>query len=65
MISRSDVEAAWARIRPHVRRTPVIELPPGVFGGSTPLALKLEIAAAQRIVQGPWRLSQATRVERA
>jgi threonine dehydratase len=42
MISRSDVEAAWARIRPHVRRTPVIELPPGVFGGSTPLALKLE-----------------------
>ncbi len=43
MISRSDVEAAWARIRPHVRRTPVIELPPGVFGGSTPLALKLEL----------------------
>jgi threonine dehydratase len=42
MISRSDVEAAWARIRPHVRRTPVIELPPGMFGGSTPLALKLE-----------------------
>jgi threonine dehydratase len=42
MISRSDVEAAWARIRPHVRRTPVIELPPGVFGTSTPLALKLE-----------------------
>jgi threonine dehydratase len=42
MISRSDVEAAWARIRPHVRRTPVIELPPGVFGGSTLLALKLE-----------------------
>src|SRR5258707_6942773 len=42
MISRSDVEAAWARIRPHVRRTPVIELPPGVFGGSTPLVLKLE-----------------------
>ena len=42
MISRSDIEAAWAHIRPHVRRTPVIELPPGVFGGSTPLALKLE-----------------------
>jgi threonine dehydratase len=42
MISRKDVEAAWARIRPHVRRTPVIELPPGVFGGSAPLALKLE-----------------------
>jgi threonine dehydratase len=42
MISRSDVEAAWARIRPHVRRTPVIELPPGVFGNATPLALKLE-----------------------
>src|SRR5258706_4468898 len=42
MISRKDVEAAWARIRAHVRRTPVIELPPGMFGGSAPLALKLE-----------------------
>jgi threonine dehydratase len=42
MISRSDVEAAWARIRPHVRRTPVIELPPGMFGGSMSLVLKLE-----------------------
>jgi threonine dehydratase len=42
MISRSDVEAAWARIRPYVRRTPVIELPPGLFGGATTLALKLE-----------------------
>lgn len=30
MIQRSDVEAAWARIRPHVRRTPIVELRPGV-----------------------------------
>jgi threonine dehydratase len=42
MISRPDVEAAWARIRPHVRRTPAIELPAGAFGLPAPIALKLE-----------------------
>lgn len=42
MISRSDVEAAWGLIRPHVRRTPVIELSAGSLGVTAPLALKLE-----------------------
>lgn len=42
MIGRQDVEAAWQRIRPHVRRTPVIELPAGALGVAAPLALKLE-----------------------
>jgi threonine dehydratase len=42
MISRSDVEAAWGLIRPHVRRTPVIELSSGSLGVTAPLALKLE-----------------------
>jgi threonine dehydratase len=42
MIARPDVEAAWARIRPHVRRTPVLELPAGAFGAAVPLSLKLE-----------------------
>jgi threonine dehydratase len=42
MIGRSDVEAAWTLIRPHVRRTPVIELPKGTLGIDAPLALKLE-----------------------
>jgi len=42
MISRKDVEAAWSLIRPHVRRTPVIELPTGSLGLAAPLALKLE-----------------------
>ena len=42
MIGRREVEAAWQRIRPHVRRTPVIELPAGTFGLAVPLALKLE-----------------------
>ncbi len=42
MIGRSDVEAAWDRIKSHVRRTPVIELPAGTFGGPCPLVLKLE-----------------------
>ncbi len=42
MISRTEVEAAWGLIRPHVRRTPVIELKPGSLGVTAPLALKLE-----------------------
>ncbi len=42
MISRKEVEAAWGLIRPHVRRTPVLELSPGAFGIAVPLALKLE-----------------------
>jgi len=42
MIGRKEVAAAWQRIRPHVRRTPVIELPAGTFGLAIPLALKLE-----------------------
>src|SRR5260370_438691 len=42
MIGRSDVEAAWRLIQPHVRRTPALELPAGTLGVSSPLALKLE-----------------------
>jgi threonine dehydratase len=42
MIGRSDVEAAWRLIQPHVRRTPAIDLPAGTFGVSSTLALKLE-----------------------
>jgi threonine dehydratase len=42
MISRIDVEAAWRLIRPHVRRTPVLELETGSLGIVAPLALKLE-----------------------
>jgi len=42
MISRTEVEAAWGLIRPHVRRTPVIELAAGSLGVTAPLALKLE-----------------------
>ncbi|HEY2610251.1 MAG TPA: serine/threonine dehydratase [Reyranella sp.] len=42
MIGPSDVEAAWRLIQPHVRRTPAIELPAGMFGISSTLALKLE-----------------------
>ena len=42
MINRSDVEAAWRLIQPHVRRTPAIELAVGALGVSAPLAMKLE-----------------------
>ena len=42
MIDRKDVEAAFSLIRPHVRCTPVIELPKGSLGHRQPMALKLE-----------------------
>ena len=42
MISRKDVEAAWDRIRSHVRRTPVLQPAAGSLGIATPLAIKLE-----------------------
>ncbi|HEY7608600.1 MAG TPA: threonine/serine dehydratase [Alphaproteobacteria bacterium] len=43
MIGRIDIEAAWTRIAPRVRRTPVIELAGGTFERlSSPLTLKLE-----------------------
>ncbi len=41
--TRADIEAARARIAPHVRRTPVLEVGPGAFGSDGPLALKLEL----------------------
>lgn len=42
MISREHVEAAWSRLRPHVRRTPALELTTGALGLAMPVALKLE-----------------------
>ena len=42
MIGRTDVEAAWRLIQPHVRRTPALELPAGSLGVRAPVALKLE-----------------------
>ena len=40
-VSRDDIRAAHARIAPHVRRTPVWNLPRG-FGHDGPVSLKLE-----------------------
>jgi threonine dehydratase len=42
--SQDDIRAAYARIKPHVRRTPVLRIDAGDFGVklSHPLALKLE-----------------------
>jgi threonine dehydratase len=42
MVIRTDVEAAWRLIQPHIRRTPALELPAGALGVAAPLALKLE-----------------------
>lgn len=41
-ISRDDIRAAYERIRPHIRRTPVWNLPPGTQGHDGPVSLKLE-----------------------
>jgi threonine dehydratase len=42
VIGRVEIEAAAARIAPHVRRTPVIEVEPGAFGSAGSIVLKLE-----------------------
>lgn len=41
-VTPDRIRAAHARIRDHVRRTPVLELPGGGFGHGGPLSLKLE-----------------------
>src|SRR6186997_1039900 len=43
-VLQDDIRAAHARIRPHVRRTPVVRVDAGDFGAAlgAPLALKLE-----------------------
>ena len=41
MIGPDDIRTAHARIAPHIRRTPVIEVEAGAFG-TAPVALKLE-----------------------
>ena len=42
MVNREDIEAAYARIRPNIRKTPVIDLEAGAFGSVGQLTLKLE-----------------------
>lgn len=42
MIGRGDVETAWDRVKSHVRRTPVLELPTGALGLPGPVVVKLE-----------------------
>ena len=44
MIGQDDIRAAYARIKPHVRRTPVLRIDADDFGVTLrhPLALKLE-----------------------
>lgn len=43
MISPDDIERAAARIAPHARETPVMELEPQAFGIPAAVALKLEL----------------------
>ncbi len=42
-ISPDSIAAAYGRILPHIRQTPVIDLPAGGFGVAQPLSLKLEL----------------------
>ena len=44
--TRSEIEAAAARIAPHVRRTPVMRMAGGDLGLDIPLILKLELLQA-------------------
>src|SRR5262249_7923520 len=43
MTSRQDIEAAWNRIEPYVRVTPVIHLNRGTFGLDADVHLKFEL----------------------
>lgn len=43
VLSQSAVEAALARIRPHVRHTPVMAVEGAAFGLAEPVSLKLEL----------------------
>jgi threonine dehydratase len=42
-VTPDGIRAAQARIRPHIRSTPVLDLSAGGFGFSNPLSLKLEL----------------------
>jgi threonine dehydratase len=42
-VTPDSIRAAYGRIRPHIRRTPVIDLPGGAFGHANPVSLKLEL----------------------
>ncbi len=42
-VTPATIEAAYARILPHIRVTPALELPAGALGISGPLSLKLEL----------------------
>jgi threonine dehydratase len=42
-VTRTSIRAAYARIQPHIRVTPVLDCPAGVFGLGQPLSLKLEL----------------------
>jgi len=43
MVNRSDIAAAAARIRPHVRHTPLLGVAGAEFGLGVPVVLKLEL----------------------
>ncbi len=42
-VTQKSIRAAYARINPHIRVTPVLDLPAGAFGLAQPLSLKLEL----------------------
>jgi threonine dehydratase len=43
LVTRSSIRSAYGRILPHIRITPVIDLPAGAFGIARPISLKLEL----------------------
>ncbi len=42
-VTPAGIGDAYERIKPHIRRTPVLDLPAGAFGHGGPVSLKLEL----------------------
>lgn len=43
IVSADDIQTAYQRIRPHIRRTPVLDVDGAEFGHDVPVSLKLEL----------------------
>jgi threonine dehydratase len=58
MTSRHDIDAAWARIAPHVRITPTLRLNRGQWGFNNPTWLKLELTQVAGSFKGRGAFNQ-------
>ena len=42
MLNSNEIEQSYERIRPYIRKTPIIDLETGAFGSQASINLKLE-----------------------